>query len=109
MRRQRIESLARRIVRAPNPGAVFFRMPGERRLRDLFHPEQTHTESEIRRRYGGLAPITEWYPRYPEPGTLTLEEFATVVRGVGIWMILGRPPGETRKIVELKTRLFRAQ
>ena len=96
MRRQRIESLARSLVRPPET-ELYFRIPGDPRgkLRSLADPEQFVS----RRTVGKLREIE------PDPATMPERRFAELAALFGVLIPFERI-GDGRKIVEPAVDLY---
>lgn len=73
MRKQKIHGIYRHVTPPPAPGPVFFRLPGEKRFRELLSPETLHTRAAIEKNYGTVTEFDDWRPRGADNNALELE------------------------------------
>ena len=84
MKTARTKTILRKLQPPREPGPCFCRNPGESQWRELLHPEQTHTEAELRAEYPDLHRI-----RLERPSPLkifTPAEIAAFVGSIGPYL-----------------------
>ena len=84
MKTARTKTILRKLQPPREPGPCFCRNPGESQWRELLHPEQTHTEDELRAEFPDLHRI-----RLEQPSPFkcfTPAEIGAFVGAVGIYL-----------------------